>query len=284
MNAGKLIAQIAAFAIIIYCSYSAVISAVPLDANDLQHPLDGLDEMTVGTSLVDGNLNVTINGEVKSNLPQDIVGVKIAFFIGKGDTKITLAQSDVGTIKSKTPTPINEAASIPICTILSYSVCSIDSSGHMSLPIRTQLEFKYFEWQGSYLIDLGITVNMDYETDVPAPTYSSGENNSVTMAVTLDGDSDDLVATIASHLDDGTYVFECGDATITIEKSTVGSDPKIEFTASGNATDNASEILKDYLEANGNITFTYDGHDYVIDKDNAESFISILNTLYGKVA
>lgn len=285
MNAGKLIAQIAALAIIVYCSYSAVISAIPLDKEDMTHPLEGLDTMSVGTSVSGGNLNVTIDGNVTSNLPQDIVGVKIAFFIGNDATKVTLAQSDIGTIKSKTPTMIDEAVSIPICTILAYSVCSIDSEGHMKIPIRTQMEFKYFEWQDSYLIDLGITVNMNYETTVPVPTYSSDPStNSVTMELDLGtmGSDSDLVTAIANNISDTTYDFECGDAHFSVTKTTVGGSPHLEMTASGNSTDDAVKILTDYLAEHDNITFTYGGNPYVIDKDNAASFINILSVLYGK--
>ncbi len=283
MNAGKLVAQIAALAIIVYCSYSAIISAIPLDKDDLQNPLEGLDTMSVTTSLDGGNLNVNISGNVTSNLPQDIVDVKVAFYIGKDATKITLASTDIGTIASKAPTPVNGSASIPICTILGYSVCSIDSDGHMKIPIRTAVEFKYLQWQSAYLIDLGITVNMNYETTVPTPefTYDSSDN-SVTMDLDLDV-GEDLVSSIVEYIADGTYDFECDGAhfSATIDKS--GSIPHLELTASGNATETAAQILNNYLEEHDELVLNYGGNAYTINKENASSFIEILDIFYGKV-
>ena len=280
MNAGKLIAQIAAIAIIAYCSYSAVISAIPLDKEDLQNPMEGLDSMSVNTTMSGVNLNVSVEGDITSNLPQDIVGVKVAFFIGKDSTKITLLEKDIGTIQSKTPYHLTANTSIPMCTILAYAVCAIDDSGIMKVPIRTQVQFKYFEWQDSYLVDLGITVNMNYETTVPTiptPTYDPSDH-SVSMDVDLSSAGSDLISAIATHIADDTYTFSCNGATFTAVKS--GTDITLEAT--GNTEETAAQLLQKYLDDNGSLTVTYGGDDYVIDKENAESFINILKVFYDK--
>ena len=279
MNAGKLVAQIAALAIIIYCSYSAVISAIPLDKEDMTHPMEGLDTLTVSPTLSGANLDISITGHVQSNLPQDIVDVKIAFYIGKGDTKITLAESNIGTIASKTLTDINGSGHIPICSILAYSVCALDDAGHLTIPIRTQMEFKYFEWQGSYLIDLGITVNMNFETALPStPTITKDDaDHSVTMSIDI-GSGETLVSDIVSSLGDGSYSFEFGDA----EFSASISGSTVELKATGTSTEDAVAILTDYIATHDPITFEYNSTNYEIDKDTAEAFIEILKVLYGK--
>ena len=280
MNAGKLIAQIAAIAIIAYCSYSAVISAIPLDKEDLQNPMEGLDSMSVNTTMSGVNLNVSVEGDITSNLPQDIVGVKVAFFIGKDSTKITLLEKDIGTIQSKTPYHLTANTSIPMCTILAYAVCAIDDSGHMKVPIRTQVEFKYFEWQDSYLVDLGITVNMNYDTlipTIPTPTYDPTDH-SVSMDVDISSAGSDLISAIATHIPDDTYEFTCNGATFTAVKS--GTEITLEATGTSEYT--AVQLLQEYLDDNGSLTVTYGSEDYVIDKDNAESFINILKIFYDK--
>ena len=279
MNAGKLIAQIAALAIIVYCSYSAVISAIPLDKEDMTHPMEGLDSLTVSPTLSGANLDVSITGQVQSNLPQDIVDVKIAFYIGKGDTKITLAESNIGTIASKTLTDINGSGHIPICSILAYSVCALDDAGHLTIPIRAQMEFKYFEWQGSYLIDLGITVNMNFETALPStPTITKDDaDHSVTMSIDI-GSGETLVSDIVSSLGDGSYSFEFGDA----EFSASISGSTVELKATGTSTEDAVAILTDYIATHDPITFEYNSTNYEIDKDTAEAFIEILKVMYGK--
>ena len=279
MNAGKLIAQIAALAIIVYCSYSAVISAIPLDKEDLTHPLDGFEAMTVTSTVSGVNLTVTVDGDLTSNLPQDIVGVKMAFFIGKDATKITLLEKDIGTIQSKTPYHLNANATIPVCTILAYSVCCIDDSGVMKVPIRTQVEFKYFEWQDSYLVDLGITVNAIYETPVPTPTITSGPDHSVEMELDLSSAGSDIISEIATYIGDGTYEFTCNGATFSA--TIAGTDLTLE--AVGNSDHTATELLQDYLDSHGSLTVTYGSTDYVIDKNNAESFIHIIDLFYGMV-
>ena len=284
MNAGKLIAQIAALAIIVYCSYSAVISAIPLDKDDLQHPLEGLDTMTVSTTMSGANLNVSINGDVTSNLPQDVVDAKVAFYIGKGDTKLTLAESNIGTISSKGSgtTPITGGGSIPICSILAYSVCALDGEGHLTIPIRAQLEFKYFEWQGSYLIDLGITVNMNYETDISAPTITKDESDhSVTMSIDL-GSGETLVSDIVSGLGNGDYSFEFGDATFSAHISGTTVDLKAAGTGAEDAVTIITDYIQSHVEAGTPITFEYNSTNYEIDLDTAESFLEILKILYAK--
>ena len=280
MNAGKLVAQIAALAIIVYCSYSAVISAIPLDKEDMTHPLEGLDGMAVNTTMSGVNLNVSIEGDITSNLPQDIVGVKVAFYIGKDATMITLLEKDIGTIQSKVPYHLTANASIPMCTILSYAVCAIDDSGTMKVPIRTQVEFKYFEWQDSYLVDLGITVNMNYETTVPpipAPVYDPSDH-SVSMEIDLSSAGSDLISAIATHVGNGTYEFTCNGASFTATID--GTDLTLE--AAGDADKTAVQMLQEYLDDNGSLTVIYGGDPYVIDKDNAESFINILKVFYDK--
>ena len=279
MNAGKLVAQLAALAIIVYCSYSAVISAVPLDKEDVQNPISGLKDLTVASSVSGANLDVSITGPIESNLPQDVVDAKIAFYIGKGDTKLTLVESNIGTIASKATTDINGSGHIPLCSILAYSVCAFDDEGHLKIPIRTELEFKYFEWQDSYLIDLGITINVIHETALPTPPAIVKDDSDHSVTLTLDlGSGDTLVSDIVTSLGDGDYNFVFGDAKFSASIS--GST--VTLKATGTDTENAVDILTDYIETHDPISFEYNSISYEIDKDTAESFIDILKIMYAK--
>lgn len=285
MNAGKLVAQIAALAIIVYCSYSAVISAVPMNTEDLQNPVSGLNTMQVRPELNGGNLDISIEGDLTSNLPQDIVDVKIGFFIGKGNTKVTLIESTIGTLPSKSPIHISEALSIPMCTILSYAACAINPDGTMKIPLHTQVAFKYFEWQSSYLIDLDITVNTDYQTEITPPVITKGANNEVSMELTIDSIPEEskrdlITAFIASPYVSGDYTFTCNGASFSANVDKSGSKPVFTITATGTADKTATELLQSYLDEHGSLTVEYNSSDYTIDKSNAESFIAILSTLY----
>ena len=80
MNAGKLVAQIAVVAIIVYCSYSAVISAIPMNSEDMKNPVSGLETLSVEPRVNGANIEVEVKGDITSNLPQDVVDTKYVMY------------------------------------------------------------------------------------------------------------------------------------------------------------------------------------------------------------
>lgn len=284
MNAGKLVAQIAVVAIIVYCSYSAVISAIPMNSEDMKNPITGLDSLSIGTTLDGANLKVSVDGEITSNLPQDVVDTKFALFVGKGDGKIALCELNLGNLVSKQAVSLTREITIPICTLLAYSCSGVDDTGKLTIPVSTQIAFKYFEWQQSYLIDLDITVNnnqMPIEANVGVPTFThDSATNSATMSIDIASGGETLLESVLDNLSAGTYEFTCGDASFTaaIDKS---SGIGLTLTAEGNSDKTATAILQEYMDAHGGrLTVTYGGSDYEIDETNSAAFVEMLSELY----
>ncbi len=286
MNAGKLVAQIAVIAIIVYCSYSAVISAIPMNSEDLKNPITGLDSLSIGTTLDGANLKVDVGGEITSNLPQDIVDTKFALFVGKGDAKIALCELELGNLVSKQPVSLDKEISIPICTLLAYSCSGVNDEGKLTIPVSTQIAFKYFEWQQSYLIDLDITVNntqMPIETEIGAPSFDyESATNTASMTVTIPADGETLLDAVVDNLSAGTYDFTCNGATFTAELDK-SSGIGLTVSAAGNSTQTAAELLQSYMDSHGGkLSITYGGNDYEIDGTNAAAFVEMLSELYDR--
>ncbi len=287
MNAGKLVAQIAVVAIIVYCSYSAVISAIPMDKEDLQNPITGLDSLSIGTTLDGANLKVSVDGEITSNLPQDIVDTKFALFVGKGDAKIALCELELGNLVSKQPLPLDREITIPICTLLAYTCSGVNDEGKLTIPVSTQIAFKYFEWQQSYLIDLDITVNntqMPIEAEVGVPTldYDSA-TNTASMSIDIPEGGETLLESVVENLSEDSYEFTCNGATFTASIDTSGSDIGLTVSAAGTSTQTAAELLQSYMdEHEGVLEVTYGGNNYEIDGTNAAAFVEMLSELYDR--
>lgn len=284
VNAGKLVAQIAVVAIIVYCSYSAVISAIPMNNEDMKNPITGLDTLSIGTSLDGANLKVTVDGEITSNLPQDVVDTKFALFVGKGASKIALFELNLGNLVSKQATSLAKTISIPICTLLAYSCSGVDDTGKLTIPVSTQIAFKYFEWQQSYLVDLDVTVNnkqMPIETTVGVPSFSiDKDTNTATMTVEVASGGSTILESVLDSLTAGSYEFTCGDATFTAD-ITKGSSIGLSLTAAGTADKTAMAILQEFMDAHeGKLTVTYGGNPYEIDSTNAAAFVEMLSELY----
>ncbi len=285
MNAGKLVAQIAVVAIIVYCSYSAVISAIPMNNEDMKNPVSGLETLSVKPGVSGANIVVEVKGDITSNLPQDVVDTKFVMFVGKGESKIALCELNLGNLVSKKPTSLARTITIPICTILAYSCSGIDDSGNLTIPISTQVAFKYFEWQQSYLIDLDITLNnktMPIETKVAAPSFSIDKStNTASMTIEIPSDGGTFLNSVLNDPETkSSYTFSCGDATFTADISK-GSSIGLNLTATGTADKTASAILQEFMDAHGGIlTVTYGGNPYEIDSTNAAAFVEMLSELY----
>lgn len=282
MNAGKLVAEIAVLAIVAYCCYGAVVDAVPEDVNTLSNPVSGMDSIQPSISSDGLNISVTLSGTLTNNLPQDLVDVGVAIYIGSGSEKMKLA-SVTRTLPTDTPVNIDQTLTIPVYAIMAYSTCleSNEDNGNITLPLCMKISFKYFEWAGSHLVDMSLTVKtnlpMGGMTAVPTVTGDPSDNSAQVSIDTTSGFLSDIMSGMPPEFENVT--LECGDAKIHFE---ITGDNLI-FKVSGNSTQDAEDILEDYLEANGKIDMTFGGETYTLDKEQSEALLEVLDALYDKV-
>jgi len=284
MNAGKLIAQIAALAIIVYCSYSAVISAIPLDPDDLKDPLKidmGVDS---GSESLDGlNLKFTVSGSVTSRLPQDIKDVGFAMYLGSGSDKINVGSIHLGSIKAKDTTVFDPLeVSIPVYAVVAFTGYSPTETG-FNVPLCTEIEFKYLEWQESHLIDLGIIVKANYEIKNAIPHASTYGTNGAKVTVDVPAGTTVYDAAIdkmkSAGLDDVTLT--CNGSTIHIGLVESAGITSVSFEVDGNMEKTAYQLMKEYMtDHEGVLSFHYMSSDYEISSENASAFVDLIEKLY----
>lgn len=290
MNAGKLVAQITVLAIVVYCCYGAFASAMP---SDMTNPIsisgpEGEESFKFSTSCPDGlNLTISVDGNVHSNLPQDIKDVRIQFFLGSAGMRTMIADEIIGTI-AKGVTPVHASLVIPTYTVLAYAITGI-SDGQMKIPIAVSLAFKYLEWQGSHLIDLNLlsSVTVPVTTGVTlTPEISTGDNGTK-VSVDLDKSTEDTGKTLLESAIEyfGTAehtITAPGGATITVKATDNSSSYNLTMEATGTDLKNAAQILKDALTDDG-LKLTFDGStEITIPKENAETYIALIELLYAK--
>lgn len=285
MNAGKLVAEIAVIAILAYCCYSAVLDAVPLDQEDMQNPISMSDPVIDITPTSGLEMQFRFKVDITSNLPQDVEDVKFAMYLGSGENKIKLTEAQVGAVVSKSTTTLDSGAvNIPTYAIMAYGICSVNEDGTVSVPLCTQIAFKYFKWQESHLVDLSLTIKTAYPMDCPViPVF---ETSGTTSSVTLDiKDDDGIYKQVADYMkskgcDDVTLTV--GGADVNIQINTVGGNTSVAFKADGADGKNAYTIMQEYLDAHESLDLTYGGDTYSLDKENAQTFISLIEMMYGK--
>lgn len=294
MNAGKLVAQIAVIAIIAYCCYDAVATAIPTDVRSLDDAFHVGEDFGVQTSSSDGGvtMDVTVSGTVTSGLPQDLKDVFVNIYFGEKGNRLRIANAEVGTIKAKGDTFIDATSKVPTYAIMAYAVSKVDDSGKLIIPMVISVGFKYMEWQGSYLIDLGVDVKQDLEvaSGIPVPNFGPGDGpSSAKMEMTLDK-NDDTIAGIAETILGGdtskAYEFTTSNGasfSVSIEKN--GEDKlDLSINASGTSDKNAYQLLQEALDANGGtLSLEYGGNQYELTEENADTFINMVKELYGKV-
>ncbi len=289
MNAGKLIAQIAVLAIVVCCCYGTIIKAIPLNITSPED-LFQVNTMDVTTHTDGLNLTVDFKGSVTSGLPQDVDNVTVTISIGEREERLKLTTIDIGSLKAKTTTEITKTETIPTYALLAYDI-NVDESGTLTVPMVLEFTFKYMKWQGSYLIDMGIGIDQDFSmvtgATAPVVTKGAGPNDArISISLSKDGSNPLLNAIVdqLNNLGEKEYVMKCGEASISFKTDSSGTsstDLWMEFT--GNANDNAANIMRTYLEEKGELTLTFDGKEYTLEKENAETFLSLIDKIYEKV-
>ena len=286
MNAGKLIAQIAVLAIVVYCCYGAIIQAIPLGISSTEDAFQ-VDNMTVNTETDGLELTVDFKGSITSGLPQDVDDVTATISIGDEEERLNLASVDVGSLKAKSTTDIATTQTIPTYAVLAYGV-DVDDSGTLTVPLVLEFTFKYMKWQGSYLIDLGVGVKQDLKmvTGATKPVVTvDPADNSANISMSLDSSAADnplLNAIIdqLNNLDKKNYELACGDAKVVFETKTDGTKANLSMKFVGNSTMNAADLMRSSLDENGSLILTFEGNEYSLEKENAETFISLVDRIY----
>lgn len=287
MNVGKLIAEIAVLAIVVYCCYGAIVQAIPTDVDSFEDAFQ-VEEMNVGTSMNGLELTVTLDGSVRSKLPQDVDDVTVGIAIGEKDVRTDLTSVSVGTMKSNATTIISAVSDIPVYAILAYSI-ETDDNGDLTVPLVLSFAFKYMKWEGSYLIDMGLGVRQDLEMAAgTAPTVTSGDGpNSAKLQMTLDGsDTDGMINSVARSLagsGTSTYNMTCGDAEMDFGVTKISDSYTLTMNFSGDETQNASQIMQTYLNTNGKLDLKYGEDTYSLEKNDAETFIKLVDEIYKEV-
>lgn len=289
MNAGKLIAQIAVLAIVVCCCYGTIVKAIPFGVTS-PDDIFQVNTMEVNTTTDGLDLTVGFKGSVTSGLPQDVDDVTVTISLGEREERLNLTTIDIGSLKAKTTTEITKTETIPTYALLAYGI-NVDESGTLTVPLVLEFTFKYMKWQGSYLIDMGIGIDQDFRmvTGATAPLVTKGTGpNDARLSISLNDDgSNPLLNAIIDQLNslgEKEYVMKCGDASVTFKTDSTGTsstDLWMEFA--GNAEHNAADIMRSSLEENGELTLTYDGKEYILEKENAETFLSLIDKIYGKV-
>lgn len=286
VNVGKLIAQVSVLAIVVYCCYGAIVQAVPLDVSSAEEAFQ-VNDLSVNTSTNGLELTIDFEGSVTSGLPQDVDDVTIGISVGDKTSRMRLTSVDVGTLKAKSTTEISSTSSIPTYALLAYGV-DVDNTGTLTIPMILDFTFKYMKWQGTYLVDMGVGVKQDLDmvTGATAPTVKvTGTDATISMTLTKDSSNNSLVNTIVDQLNNsgtGNYNMSCGDAELILSVSGTGSDATLSLKFTGDPTRTAAEIMKSNLETDGKLVFVYDGKNYELEKENAETFISLVEEIYTK--
>ena len=289
MNAGKLVAQIAVIAIVVYFTYTAVVAAVPTDVRGVDDIFSVSEDFSVNTESIDGGMNmkVTVNGAVSTKLPQNLEGVYIDVYMGDISKRTEIAHADIGTIKAKATTPINASSTIPTYAIMAYAVNGINDEGNIVVPLVLSIGFKYMEWYGVYLVDLGVDLkqNLEIAAGVNMPEKGPGTgDSSAKVKVVIDGTASDTIDGIAKSLhdagkDDFTLSTENG-ANINVKITDEGGGKTgITINASGAGDKSAVDLLKEAVGEDG-LTLVYNEESFTITKDNAAAFIELVTELY----
>ena len=176
MNAPKILAIIVVIAVCAYMLYDTFNSAIP---KTIDTPFD-IEMDDSGTNLeVDEDMNLVLGLPtmyITSHLPQDIKDVTIDVFLGKGDKKMAVGTFDFGVIPANdTATKSFDKEKIPALMFMAYASSLQSDEGKINVPIVMNIQFKYLDWNGTSLLDLGLGISME-----PSPTETSPSSSPVT--------------------------------------------------------------------------------------------------------
>ena len=283
-----MVAQIAVVAIVVYFTYSAVAAAVPTDVHSPSDVFEVTEDFLVNSETDGMNMTVTITGAVATKLPQNLEGVYINVYLGEHGKRTEIAHGDIGSIKAKDTTSINIVSNIPAYTILAYAITNADSEGNITVPMVLSFGFKYMEWYGVYLVDLGLDIkqNLQVAAGVDMPEAGPGiGDSSAKVTVVVDRDAGDTINGVAKSLLGGASekdfsLTTSNGASIDIKLTKVSEEETgITLNAAGAGEKSAVDLLKEAVGEEG-LTLRYNDTDYTISKENAATFIELMTELY----
>ena len=287
MNVPKLLAIIVVIAVAAYALYGTVTNAVP---KNLTEPPFDIEMAETPTSLnVDEDMNLVLtlpDLTITSKLPQDLADVKVDVFIGKGDKKMVVGAFDFGTIPGNgTITESFGDKKIPAVMLMTYMASLEQQDGKVMLPIVIHIAFKYVEWQGAQLLDLGISLGVTTET--PASDMSiSVSGNDATVVVHPGSGSLIGNAVEAFHNefgDNATISTEGGEVTVQVNTDSSGN---VTVTVSGDGAPAYEKLqqLIDSMPPEGiTVNFTSDlgtPGSTTITKEQATAMLNALKAFY----
>ena len=288
MNAGKLVAQIAVVAIVVYFTYTAVAAAVPTDVHNMNDLFSVTDDFAVNTESIDDGMNmkITVSGAVATKLPQNLEGVYIDVFIGEKNMRTEIAHADIGAIKAKDTTVINTTSIIPTYALLAYAVNGTDAEGNITVPLVLSFGFKYMEWYGVYLVDLGMNIKqtMTVATGVGMPEKGAGDgDHSAKVKVVMDGSANELIDGVTEKLTESgmtDFTLDANGASISVKITDEGGGKTgLTINAAGAGDKSAVALLTEAIGEDG-LTLKHGEDSFTITKENADAFIALITTLY----
>ena len=284
MNAPKVIAIVIVLVVAVALLYDTFNKALPKDFTDA--PFD-IEMGGSGSNLtVDENMDLILTlpeMTFTSHMPQDIKDVKVDVYLGTGNKKVFVGTFDFDDIPSETPTTKEfDKVKIPVIMFMAYAgSLETNEKGDINLPVMINIAFKYLDWRGTSLLDLGMGLTLSGTTTKGDVSF---ESSGYTSTVTVSPKEDSLVTTAIESFKDkfgstGSITSEDGSITIGIE---VDSSGNLRVSAGG-TTDTAYALLKDMITEDG-VSFKYSagGHTgtFHLTKEQAEALLHALEAFY----
>lgn len=280
MNIPKLISILVVIVAVVALLFPTMDAAIPknIDGNPFSFELNG----GVGIELNESTMILELTmptAKFGSQLPQDIKDVNVDVFIGTGNEKAKAGSYNFGTIPANgTVTREFVGENVSILYLLGY-LPSLKTDGGIDLPVSVGIKFKYLEWNGSDLLDMGIVVKANGTETSGSITGPVVEGNTSTISVTANGSG--LVQNVITAIENefgGEIEVSFGfgsEASISV----IAEDDTVVVTVDGGTT-SLYDYLKKMLDERGEIVFLYGGETYTIDGDVAKAALNALKNYY----
>ncbi len=289
MNIPKLVSIIIVLLCAVFLLYPTFDSAIPKELNGSPFTVE-MEEGGLQVN-VDDNMNISVTMPrltLGSKLPEDLKDVTVDVYMGSSDKRVNAGTFDFGTVPANgTIQKVFKSNDLNGMFFLSYLPSLMTSDGKLDIPIYLAINFKYMEWQGEELLDLGITVKVK----------GTESNGTVTNPIVIGDDSvvtvtpgDGIVKTIAQKIYNeygDTLVIEVGDGTTDMGQVDViiSSSGEMAVTMSGATIGsehmNLYRILQKMFDENGGkLTFTWDYHTYTVEGDQAKAILNAVKAFY----
>ncbi len=283
MNWPKAIATIIAVAVIACAGIGILVQAVPDEYPPVEFEADDSTESSATVTGADVNIQ-TQSYNVTSHLPSDITDVYVEVYLQvDGDDKYSLGTYDIGTIASDATTSTGQiSASVPLYVLMSSAAENSDDTT-VSIPLLAKLHFSYLEFQGEDIVDMGLNLKINLETDGSVTVTVSDSGNDATMSI----DASSASGMLGDILDEaaGTYYITATDGTSTLDVMTlvINNDGTVTLTfdGTGMSVDGALDGLAE--SSSSGVTFTCSGDSSgstELTQEQAELVAEMIDNIY----